>query len=307
MRRLDATLLVCPTYNPGNGFSEWLAAYQAQGVKPCMSVIIDSASDDGFVSQVTDFGFKLERIAKSDFNHGGTRQQAVNVFKGFEYVIYLTQDAVLADACSLERILEPFVDDAVAAVCGRQLPRKEAAPLEAHARIYNYSSESFSRSIKDAEKFGLKTAFISNSFAAYRISALNRVGGFPDSVIFGEDMFIAGKLLLAGYKVAYAADARVYHSHAYTLMQEFRRYFDMGVFHSRESWLRRRLGGADGEGVKFVASELGYLFKFAVWQIPEALLRTMFRYAGFRLGLLEKRLPLFLKKRLAMNKGYFRS
>jgi hypothetical protein len=32
---------------------------------------------------------------------------------------------------------------------------------------------------------------------------------------------VAGRMLLAGYKIAYAAEARVYHSHAYSLVQEF--------------------------------------------------------------------------------------
>ena len=80
-------------------------------------------------------------------------------------------------------------------------------------------------------------AFISNSFAAYRVSVLKEVGGFPDDVIFGEDMFVATKMLKAGYKIAYAAGACVYHSHDYSLWQEMKRYFDMGVFHAREPWI----------------------------------------------------------------------
>ena len=190
-------------------------------------------------------------------------------------------------------------------MCGRQLPRRQATPIEAHARLYNYSSETFSRSINDAKKYGLKTAFISNSFAAYRVAALNEVGGFPEDVIFGEDMYVATKLLMANYEIAYAAGACVYHSHDYSLWQEMKRYFDMGVFHAREPWIRKELGGAEGEGVKFVASEIMYLLRNAFWQVPEGLLRTLFRYTGFRLGLVEKRLPCWLKRILAMNKGYF--
>ena len=147
---------------------------------------------------------------------------------------------------------------------------------------------------------------ISNSFAAYRISAFKDVGGFPENVIFGEDMYVATKMLKAGYKIAYEADACVYHSHEYSLLQEMKRYFDMGVFHVNEPWIRQELGGAEGEGVKFVVSEFKYLLQHAFWRVPEWLLRTLLRYTGFRLGLMEKRLPLWLKKTLAMNKGYFK-
>ena len=220
-------------------------------------------------------------------------------------MVYLTQDAILASEGALENILQPFADDQIVAVCGRQLPRKNATRIEAHARLFNYGDQSFVRSIEDVKDYALKTAFISNSFAAYRISALKEVGGFPDNVIFGEDMYVAAKMLKAGYKIAYAADACVYHSHDYTLLQEFRRYFDMGVFHAREPWIRDEFGGAEGEGLKFVRSELRYLFRHAFWLIPAALLRKVFGYIGFRLGLMEGRLPQGLKRRLAMNKGFF--
>jgi rhamnosyltransferase len=77
------------------------------------------------------------------------------------------------------------------------------------------------------------------------------------------------------------------------------------VFHAREPWLRKEFGGAEKEGFKFVISEFKYLAKHAFWKIPEGLLRTALRYMGFRLGLLEKYLPLSIKKRLCMNKGYY--
>ncbi len=306
MHKSDTTLLICPTYNPGREFEEWLIALKQQSLKPDISVIIDSTSDDGYVFLASGFGLRLDTIDKNKFNHGGTRQQAIQNYQGFEYAVFLTQDAILSNEDSLRNILLPFEDEKVAAVCGRQLPRKKAIAIERHARLYNYSTKSSVRSISDVEKFGLKTAFISNSFAAYRISALNKVGGFPPDVIFGEDMYVAAKMLEVGYRVAYAADACVYHSHGYSMLQEFKRYFDMGVFHAREPWIRKGLGGAEGEGVKFVVSELKYLLKNAFWRIPEGILRTLFRYAGFRLGLLEKLLPQWLKRRLAMNKGYFK-
>jgi len=118
---------------------------------------------------------------------------------------------------------------------------------------------------------------------------------------------VAAKMLKAGYKIAYAAGACVYHSHDYSLFQEMKRYFDMGVFHANEPWIRQELGGAEGEGLKFVISEMKYLLENAFWRIPEGMLRTILRYTGFRLGLMEKKLPFWLKKRLAMNHGYFKS
>lgn len=307
MYKPNTTLLICPTYNAGSDFEAWLTAFKQQSLKPDLSVIVDSTSDDGCVSQVSEYGLQLDTIDKSEFNHGGTRQQAILNYQGFEYVIFATQDAIFANRESFRNILQPLEDGKVAAVCGRQLPKKTALPIEAHARLFNYPEKSSINSLKDAEVKGLKAVFLSNSFAAYRISALLDVGGFPDDVIFGEDMYVAAKFLKAGYKVAYAADACVYHSHDYSLWQEFRRYFDMGVFHANEPWIRDEFGGAEGEGVKFVISEIKYLMRSAFWRIPEALFRTLLRYTGFRLGLLEKWLPLKLKRLCTMNKGYFKN
>ena len=293
--------IIVPTLNAGDSWPTWIDAIKSQSKSPDNILIIDSGSEDGTLNLSNEAGFDVQVLRAGTFNHGGTRQMAAEVLIDYDFLVFITQDAILADVDSIDKILVPFKDIKVAAVCGRQLPRKQAASIEEHARLYNYSLQSNVKSIDDVGEFGLKTAFISNSFAAYRVVALNEVGGFPENVIFGEDMYVAAKMLKAGYKIAYAADACVSHSHDYSLLQEMKRYFDMGVFHAREPWIRQELGGAEGEGVKFVVSEFKYLLKNAFWRIPEGILRTLFRYTGFRLGLIEKWLPQWLKRRLAMK------
>jgi rhamnosyltransferase len=159
--------------------------------------------------------------------------------------------------------------------------------------------------MRDKETYGVKSIFISNSFAAYRRSALEQVGGFPSNVIFGEDTITAAKLLNANWKIAYVAEARVYHSHEYTLLQELKRYFDIGVLHSREAWLMEDFGKASGEGLRFVRSEVAYLWRVRRDLIPTALLRTGLKLFGYRLGKLEKKLGNNIKRRLSMNRGFW--
>ncbi len=299
--------IIVPTLNPGDLWNEWIAAIETQSIESLAVYVMDSDSIDNSVAMSIDAGFTVTKIDRGEFNHGGTRQKALDLIGNAEYVIFLTQDAILANPDSIKRILAPFLDKDIAAVCGRQLPNLEAGVIARHARLFNYPDQSSVREFKERVKLGLKVAFLSNSFAAYRVSTLLDIGGFPDDVIFGEDMYVAAKLLKSGRKIAYVADACVYHSHNYSIWQEFKRYFDMGVFHVREPWLRQEFGSAEGEGVKFVVSEFKYLLKHAFWRIPEGMLRTLFRYIGFRLGLMEKWLPLWLKKLMAMNKGYFKS
>lgn len=297
--------VIVPTLNAGNTWESWIDALLATGMNPDDVYMIDSGSTDDTVSQAEKAGFNIKKIAPETFDHGGTRQMAVADLAGYDLAIFLTQDAILSHPDSLKKILAPFADVNIAAVCGRQLPRRDAGAIESHARLFNYPETSTLNSASDIAAKGLKTAFISNSFAAYRISALKEVGGFPQNVIFGEDMHLAARMLKAGYKVAYEAGACVYHSHGYSITHEMKRYFDMGVFHAREPWIRQKLGGAEGEGVKFVISEFKYLLRYAFWRIPESALRILLRYTGFRLGLLEQKLPLWLKRQFAMNKGYF--
>lgn len=298
--------VIVPTLNPGPAWQAWLDSFAAQSVQPDQAIVIDSGSVGSEIEQSQKFGFEVIRIAKSEFNHGGTRQKAVQQLRSdVEVVVFLTQDAILADSKAFENLLAVFADQSVSAAFGRQLPHKNAGPLGAHARLFNYSSRASLRSLASIPDFGFKTCFISNSFAAYRVNDLLAVGGFPSDVILGEDTCVAAKLILNGKKVAYVADACVYHSHDYTILEEFHRYFDTGVLHAQQPWLLERFGGATGEGKRFVVSELKYLSKNAPYLIPSALLRTCMKLLGYRLGLVYNRLPAAYVPRLSMHKGFW--
>ncbi len=301
--------VVVPTHNPGGLWSQWLAALSVQRFlwpAPLYGVVVDSSSNDGTDFTSLPAGFRWLQIAASDFNHGGTRNLALaHLPADFEVVVFMTQDALLADPQALSRMVSVFSDPAVACAYGRQLPHDDATPVAAHARFFNYPRHSRLVSLADKERLGLKACFMSNSFAAYRVADLQAVGGFPSDVILGEDMSVAARLLMAGKSVAYVADACAHHSHNYSVMQEFRRYFDTGVFHARSPWLLGEFGSASGEGLRFVRSELAYLWRHAPWWIPSALVRTAAKLIGYRLGRLESRWPLRFKRWCSMHKGYW--
>lgn len=299
------TGLIVPTLNAGNRWQEWIESFQRQIVRPDFLLDIDSSSHDDTVFLAQHAGFAGYKIQKYEFNHGGTRQLGVNLLNDADIIIFLTQDAVLANHEALKKIVSIFEDSKVGAAYGRQLPRKDANHIEAHARLFNYPPVSQVKTMGDAPKLGIKTAFISNSFAAYRRKALEEVGGFPPDTIFGEDTYVAAKMLMAGWKVAYCADATVYHSHSYGLLEEFKRYFDIGVFHSREAWIRQNFGQAEGEGLRYIKSELNYLWNKRPQLIPFAVLRTLFKFIGYKLGALERFIPIWLKSILSMNKIYW--
>jgi len=297
--------LIVPTLNAGSLWESWLKAYNQQTRKPDCLLVIDSTSSDNTAALARTYGFEVQVIPKSEFNHGGTRQFGVNLLSSMDIIVFLTQDALLASPDAIEKLLAVFADEEVGAAYGRQLPHQNAGPIAAHARLFNYPAESQLRSLEDRTRFGIKTVFISNSFSAYRYSTLMQVGGFPIDTIMNEDTYVAGKMLVSGWKIAYCADAQVFHSHDYSFLDEFKRYFDIGVFHTHTAWLQQTFGGAVGEGLRFVISEMRYLRKQAPWQIPSAVLRTALKWIGFKLGALHQGLPRVIRSCFSLHKNYW--
>ena len=301
---MTRTALILPTLEASRHWEPWLAALRTQSVCPDEVLVIDSASSDDTAARARAAGFRVHVIARADFDHGGTRKLAAGLVDA-EILIYMTQDAVLADAGSLARLVAAFTDDTIGAAYGRQLPRPGATPIEAHARLFNYAATSHTRGAADIPRLGFKATFLSDVFAAYRRRALEAIGGFPDRALFGEDAHVAARMVLAGWRIAYRADATVYHSHAYTALQELRRYFDIGAFHAHERWIGEAFGSPRGEGLRFVRSELAYLGRRGRRWIPSALLRTACKLGGYRLGMQHRLLPRALNRRLSMFPPYW--
>jgi rhamnosyltransferase len=219
----------------------------------------------------------------------------------------MTQDAIPVDASFLEELLRPFQDANIGMVYGRQLPVPGAPPLEVFPRLFNYPADSFVKSQDDLPKLGIKTFFCSDSFCAYRTNTWDEMGGFPKRVIIGEDQHIAARMIKSDYKIAYAANAQVYHSHSYTVLQEFQRYFDTGAFYSEQGWILDLAGQAEGEGMRFLKAQTSYLWKIGKgYLIPYSLMLTIVKYLGYRVGLLESRLPLGWKVFCSQQKYFWR-
>lgn len=297
-------VLIVPTFNAAKTWADFSHAILTNVAAETV-LIIDSESKDGTSALAERAGFRVQSIPQASFNHGGTRQFGVELCTDAEIIVFLTQDALLVDSTAIEKLLNAFEDPQVGAAYGRQLPHFNAAPIEAHARLFNYPEKSSARVLADKEHLGFKSIFISNSFAAYRRSTLIEVGGFPRDVIFGEDTVTVARILLAGWKIAYVAEAKVYHSHSYTWRQEIRRYFDIGVLHAREAWIRHEFGSAGGEGLRFVRSELRFLWSRQWWLIPSALIRTGLKWIGYRLGRAEDKISIFWKRKLSMNRLFW--
>lgn len=297
--------VIIPIYKPDHKLIELLKKIKEQSIEDIPLLIIDSGSNDEYKSEIKNMNCLVKKIDVKTFNHGGTRQMGANMFPDKDIYIFLTQDAILSNEKSIENIVKVFDNFNIGCAYGRQLPHKDANLFSSYARLFNYKDKSYIYSINDKEKYGIKTAFNSNSFAAYRRKALNEIGGFPIDTILSEDMYVAAKMLLNKWSVAYCSDAMVYHSHNYTIWQEFKRYFDIGVFYSRESWIKDTFGGAEGEGKKYIISEFKYLIKRNIVLIFPMIIRDIMKFFGFRLGMKERFINKHIKRKISMTKNFW--
>ncbi len=298
--------LIVPTLNAGVEWKEWLSALDSQTLQPDLKLVIDSSSTDETAILAMQHGFDVKVISREEFDHGGTRLLAAKLLSEADILVYLTQDAMLASRSSLERIVNCFRDDSVASAYGRQLPAHNATVLAAHHRAYNYPDTSFSVSKSDLNDLGIRAAFCSNSFAAYRRVPLLDVGGFSEKLIMGEDMLAALKLIEAGNTHCYCAESTVYHSHNFSLPAEFRRFFDMGVFHRVETCIDKLRASTTQEGAGYVIAELGFAWQKSVVVFCRSFVRNGTRAIAYAVGRNYKLLPLSLCKWLSNSPLYWR-
>lgn len=252
--------LIVPTLDAGAEIGPLVEALLGQSRVPDEIVVVDSSSEDRTVEVASSYPqVRVEAIDRRDFDHGLTRDRALRGASG-DVVCFMTQDAVPADDRFVENLIAPILGDpSVAISSGRQLPKPGARRFEQLVRAFNYPGRPDVRSIEDVPRLGIKAYFASDVCAAYRRSAYLELGGFGKTDT-NEDMLMAAKAIHAGYKVAYAADAEVQHSHNLTARQQYERNHAVGRFLEQNADL---LAGAAeiGEGSRLARQVSAQLLK----------------------------------------------
>lgn len=232
--------VIIPLYNGGTLYEDVLRAVLAQEYDDFEVVVVDSTSSDGsgeFTKELakTDARIIYSRIQKITFQHGRTRNYGASLATG-EYLVFITQDALPFNNQWLTEMVKPFSKDAeIAGVFGRHLAYEngdifEKEALKKHFESFRENDEGAVFSIDDYERFATDLgyqaylSFYSDNASAMRKS-IWKVIPYPE-VEFAEDQIWAKKILLAGYKKAYAYNAVVYHSHKYGFKEAMRRYAD---------------------------------------------------------------------------------
>lgn len=312
MGKTVAVLL--PVHVPGSMFRELIRRLSRQSHVPEKVIIINTIDPEKdctlFLDSLAEefegsFGcIEIYHIQKSEFGHGKTRDMGIRR-AGTDLVLCMTQDALPKDRHLVEKLEDAFDDPSVAAAYGRQLAGKKSDILEREAREFNYPAGSKVMSAADLETMGVKTFFCSDVCAMWRVETYEELGGFEKDVIFNEDMIFAGKLIRAGYRIAYCADAQVYHHHNYGAMKQLRRNFDLGVSQAQHPEIFR-MASSGKEGIRFVRQTSGDLIRSGrADQLGRFFWQSGCKYLGYQLGKRYRSLPEGVISRLTDSPQYW--
>ena len=302
--------VVVPLYRPGAEFVTLIKMLKAQTL-PVNRIILmntEEALYEDFKRRFSfdekEYGAEVTHITAEEFDHAGTRHAAM-LKSSADVVVMMTQDAVPKDETLLEK-LTAYLTEGVAVAYARQLPKESAGALETITRDFNYPAKSQVRDESDIEKLGIKAFFCSDVCAAYRRNLYEAIGGFCVPAIFNEDMIYAYHALKAGYKVAYAADAEVYHSHRYTNMQQLHRNFDLGVSQADHPEIFEKIK-SESEGKRLVKNAFKRFNRLRrPWLMIPFSVQCAFKLLGYKLGKKYKKLPKWLVLKLTGSGFYWK-
>ena len=98
--------LFIPTLNAGSLWEKVIESIRLQSISFHHKVIIDSGSTDGTLRTPLVNGFDIIHIDKNNFDHGGTRQMAVETYPDADIFLFLTQDAILFNESAVENLVK---------------------------------------------------------------------------------------------------------------------------------------------------------------------------------------------------------
>ncbi len=305
MKQKSTIDVIIPVYRPDEDFAKLLSMLSLQRI-PVRRIILMITEDPR--AEYPDFkayeNIECHTLNRKDFDHGGTRNRGVSLSDA-DYVLLMTQDAVPADGLLTEKLLDGFREDGVASVYACQLPKENCREIERFTRSFNYPAESAVKSAADLPRLGVKTYFCSNVCAMYDRKVMQELGGFTDHTIFNEDMIYACSVIKNGYRIAYSAEAKVYHSHNYSGREQLRRNFDLAVSQADHPEVFSGLS-SEKEGKSLVKETVKHLFAAGKWYlVPYLVYQSGMKYTGYFLGKRYNKLPRRMVRRLSMNKAYW--
>lgn len=311
-KRISRTVdVIIPVYKPKETLNRLLKRLGEQSY-PVNHIIIMNTEQSYWHDKNYEWVKNLEvhHVTREEFDHGATRSKGAS-YSQADILVFMTDDAVPADNNLITSLADGLNwqgknGEKVVMAYARQLPNPDCALAEQYTRSFNYPAQSRVKTKEDLPELGIKTFFASNVCCAYDRMAFLENGGFIKRTIFNEDMIYAGNAIrYQDQAVAYAAAAKVYHSHNYGCITQFKRNFDLAVSQAGHPEV---FGGirSESEGIRLVKKTCGWLIRQKKWYlVPGVIVKSGFKYAGYLMGKRYTLLPKWVILRCTMNRAYW--
>lgn len=294
--------VVMPVKNGGADLERCLHEIRRQRIAEDVEIIVvDSGSTDGSVATAHRHDATVLEIPPDTFTHGGSRNLGAARAQG-DVLVFISQDAYPVADDWLALLAEPLRrDETVAGVYGRQLAHDGASPPEVYFLDFLYGPHPRIQSARGEAEVSMDTTLFSNVNAAIRRKLWEEFP-FSTDIVMSEDQEWSRSAILAGHSLVYEPRAAVRHSHNYTIVEAFRRFFDSGVSSERAYMADN---SESGEVLRRRALAYGWGEMRWLWRtdrrrwIPYAVVYEAAKMAGLILGINHRRLPLALRRRFS--------
>jgi len=207
--------LVVRTLNEARYLPELLAAVQAQRGRweSLETVVVDSGSTDGTLELARAGGCRLAHISREEFSFGRSLNRGCEAAGG-DVLVFVSGHCVPTSEHWLRHLCEPLFEGRAEYVYGRQVGGPDSRFSECRIFEKYYPPESC---VPQPGFFcnNANSALLRQAWQAHR---------FDEELTGLEDMELARRLVAAGGRVGYVAEACVYHHHLESWAQVRRRF-----------------------------------------------------------------------------------
>lgn len=234
---MDYTVdIICPLYN-----AEKYILNLDKSIKKQKNVNINSVKyvltecKDNTEKRLVENGIDFIKIKKEEFSHSKTRENVARTCDA-DIVVFITQDIVIEREDWLFNLTKPIYYNECDASYSRQISKSKG--IEKYTRELNYPEVSCVKTKENLNELGLRTFFFSDASSAIRNDVLKKINYYDGKNLkINEDMYLAYKLIMNGYKIKYVAESVIIHSHDFKFKELYKRYYDTGIFFKENSYL----------------------------------------------------------------------
>lgn len=176
-------------------------------------VLIDSGSEDKTISIAEHHKCRITTITKQEFSFGRSLNRGCDFAKG-DILVFVSGHCIPEHEHWLQSLCQPLIDGVASYTYGRQVGDDDS---------YYSERRIFAKYYPQQSKIPQTGFFCNNANSAITRKAWAKLR-FDEDLTGLEDMALAKPLVAAGHKVAYVAEAPVFHHHSETWPQVQRRF-----------------------------------------------------------------------------------